>query len=78
MRLLSLIALTFAVLIGVSFAVLNSETVTIHYYIGMQQIPLSILILGTLVLGIFIGWLISIPTIIRLKMEVKRTIRRHG
>jgi len=78
MRLLSLIVLTFAVLIGISFALLNSETVIIRYYIGMQQIPLSILILGTFVLGLLIGWLISILTIIRLKMEVKRTIRRHG
>jgi putative membrane protein len=71
MRLLSLLALTFAVLLGVSFAILNADPVTVHYFLGVRQIPLSILIMSVWVLGIIIGLLASSFTILKLKMELR-------
>ncbi len=78
MRLLSLLILTFAVLLGISFAILNADLVTVHYYIGVQQVPLSILILSVLVLGIVIGLIVSFPTLVRLRMELRRVNRERG
>lgn len=78
MRLLSIITLTFAVLLGVSFAILNSAFVTVHYYVGTQTLPLSLLILGAWVFGIIVGLLISAFKIVGLKMELRRQHRMRG
>lgn len=78
MRVLSLILLTFASLLGVSFAILNSELVTIHYFLGVAEIPLSVLVLGIWVVGILLGVLASSFTILKLKMELHRARRDHG
>jgi len=78
MRVLSLLFLTFAVLLGVSFAILNSDLVTVHYYVGVQKIPLSVLILGVLILGIVIGLIVSFPTLFKLRMELRRLNRERG
>jgi len=78
MRLLSLLALTFAVLVGLSFAVLNADQVSVHYFLGVQQIPLSILILGVWVFGIITGLCVSSLTVLKLKMELRRARRDHG
>lgn len=77
MRLLSLIALTLAVLVGLSFAVLNGEFVVINYYIGSKKVPLSLLILGVWAFGIVVGWLASLPALIRLKLELRRFYRER-
>ncbi len=78
MRLLSIITLTFAVLLGVSFAILNAEPVTVHYYVGTKSVPLSVLILGAWIFGVIIGLLVSAFKIIGLKMELRRQHRAHG
>ncbi len=78
MRLLSIITLTFAVLLGVSFAILNADFVTVHYYVGTKNVPLSVLILGAWVLGVIVGLLISTFKIIGLRMELRRQHRMRG
>jgi putative membrane protein len=78
MRLLSLIGLAFATILGVSFALLNSTSVVVDYYIGAKKMPLSLLILIVLILGIIIGLLASLPSIIRLKLEGRRFLRDRG
>ena len=78
MRVLSLLFLTFAVLLGVSFAILNSDLVTVHYYVGVQKVPLSVLILGVFVLGIVIGLMVSFPRLLKLRMELRRLNRGRG
>lgn len=78
MRLLSIITLTFAVLLGVSFAILNADFVTIHYYVGAKSVPLSVLILGAWIFGVVIGLLISAFKILGLKMELRRQHRVRG
>jgi putative membrane protein len=75
MRLLSLLVLTFVVILGVSFAILNAETVWVHYYIGKKAVPLSLLILGVLIVGIIIGFVATIPRSIRQKLEIRRLKR---
>ncbi|MBP9764371.1 MAG: LapA family protein [Gammaproteobacteria bacterium] len=75
MRLLSIITLTFAVLLGVSFAILNAGFVTVHYYVGTKSLPLSLLILGAWIFGVIVGLLISAFKIIGLRMELRRQHR---
>lgn len=78
MRLLSIITLTFAVLLGVSFAILNAGFVTVHYYIGTKSVPLSLLILGAWIFGVIVGLLISAFKILGLRMELRHQQRVRG
>jgi putative membrane protein len=69
MRIFSFLLLILLVLIGVSFATLNSQTVTINYYLGQHSLPMSLLVI--IVFGI--GGLIGILTTswITLKLKIK-------
>jgi uncharacterized integral membrane protein len=78
MRLLSVITLAFAILLGMSFAILNADFVTVHYYIGTKSVPLSLLILGAWIFGIIVGLLISAFKIVGLRMELRRQHRVRG
>lgn len=78
MRLFSIITLTFAVVLGVSFAILNAGFVTVHYYIGAKSVPLSLLILSTWVFGVIVGLLISAFKILGLRMELRHQQRMRG
>ena len=75
MKILSLIVLTFAALLGIVFALLNGETVSVNYFLGTQKLPLSILIISILILGIFIGWLLTWPRILKLKLQLRKHIK---
>jgi uncharacterized integral membrane protein len=78
MRLFSILTLTFAVLLGVSFAILNADFVTVHYYVGAKSVPLSVLILGSWIFGVLIGLSISAFKILALKRELRRQHRVRG
>ena len=57
------------VVLGLSFAVLNSEPVALNYYFGHRDIPLSMIVVVSLVAGAVIGVLVSAGMIIRLKAQ---------
>lgn len=78
MRLLSILVLSFALLLGITFAVLNSEFVVVRYYIGTQSIPLSVLMLLMWIFGIAIGLLATFPKFLKLKLELRRLRRERG
>jgi putative membrane protein len=73
-----IVLLLLIVLIGISFAALNSDLVNVNYYIGKKEMPLSLLLalvfgFGSL-LGILVGFWILIKTKIknyRLKQRLK-------
>lgn len=75
MRIFSILILSLTALVGISFAVLNAHSVRVNYYIGVREIPLSLLLLLALVLGILIGILSLYPRIFRLKLEIRRLRR---
>ena len=76
MRILSFLLLICLLVLGITFAILNSEFVVVHYYLGAKSLPLSVLMLLVWILGIIIGLLFSIPKIIKLSLELRRL--RHG
>lgn len=78
MRLFSIVILTFALLIGITFAILNSEFVMVRYYLGTKSMPLSVLLLLVWVFGITVGLVFSFPKVLKLQMELRRLRRERG
>lgn len=78
MRLVSILILVILAFVGFSFAILNAQSVAVDYYIGSSEIPLSLLLVGTLILGIFIGLIILLPSILRLKFTIRRLSHTEG
>ncbi len=77
MRLITWIVMSIFILIVVSFACLNAETVKLHYYLGTQELPLSILLIGSLIIGMLIGLIVSWFKIIKLKIQLRRAQQQH-
>lgn len=80
MRIFSILILSLVALLGISFAILNAHPVSVHYYIGARDVPLSLLLFLSLVLGILIGLFSLYPRIFKLKLENRRLRRsvNHG
>lgn len=55
MRILQIVLLTLIALLGITFACLNAEPIPLHYYVGVKNLPLSLLLILTLILGCFLG-----------------------
>jgi putative membrane protein len=75
-RLLGFLLLVILVVLGLSFAVLNSESVALNYYFGARDIPLSMIVVVSLVAGAVTGVLVSLGTIVRLKQQAGSLRRR--
>ncbi|MDB6096654.1 MAG: hypothetical protein JWM09_932 [Francisellaceae bacterium] len=55
----------------ISFASLNATLVPVHYYVGSKNLPLSLLLISSFIIGIFFGLLVQSIKVIRLKIENK-------
>jgi putative membrane protein len=71
-RLLGFLLLVVLVVLGLSFAVLNAEPVSLNYYFGYREIPLSMIVVLSLAAGATIGVLVSMGMILRLKQQAAR------
>lgn len=67
MRIFSTIIVLAIILIGLTFAILNSSPVVLNYYFGQSEISLSLLLASTLGFGAAIGLLLFSPTFFKLK-----------
>jgi putative membrane protein len=68
-RLIGFLFVVVLVVAGLSFAVLNSQPVTLNYYFGYRDIPLSMIVVLSLAAGAIIGVLVSAGQIVRLKAQ---------
>jgi putative membrane protein len=75
-RLFGLLLLIVLAVFGLSFAVLNAEPVSLNYYFGYRDIPLSMIVVLSLALGAVIGIFFSMGMILRLKQQVGGLRRR--
>jgi len=75
-RLLGFLLLIGLVVLGLSFAVLNAEPVSLNYYFGYRDIPLSMIVVLSLAAGALIGVLVSMGMILRLKQQAGRLRRK--
>ncbi|MEJ2362346.1 MAG: LapA family protein [Gammaproteobacteria bacterium] len=60
------------ILFGVIFAMLNAQNIQLNYYFGTQQLPLSLAIVLSMLVGAILGVLASIRLILRSRREISR------
>jgi putative membrane protein len=78
-RLLKAIFFFLVLVIGLVLHVKNGQLVTVNYYLGSVELPVSLLITGTLLCGALLGFLVDLTIILSLKRKVSglnRTIKR--
>ncbi|MCD4832965.1 MAG: LapA family protein [Bacteroidales bacterium] len=68
----SLIIGLLSALLLVVFALQNSDPVVLDFIIGnpVEETPLSLVLLVTIIIGIFVGLLLSYPTLKKLKTNI--------
>jgi len=76
MRYLSYLFFFVLILLGISFAELNADPVYFNYYVGAHKISLSLLLVFSLGAGAFLGVLITLISILKLKTENHRLKKR--
>jgi len=76
MRIMSYLFLLIIVLIGVTFATLNADKVTIHYYLGSSSMPLSLLLVLVLALGSLLGMIVVFWLLLKVKIKNYRLRQR--
>lgn len=69
MRIVTYLLLLIVILIGITFAVLNPNAVTVNYYIGQKTLPLSLLIVFIFALGCFFGLLVGGWLLLKVKLK---------
>jgi putative membrane protein len=69
MRIFTYIFILAIILLGVTFATLNSEAVTINYYLGEKTLALSVLLVSVFSTGCLLGILVGLGIVIRLKLK---------
>jgi putative membrane protein len=67
-RIVSYFFLLVIVLFGMTFATLNSESVTINYYLGVTSIPLSLLLVLVFAFGCLIGMIVGFWLLFKSKL----------
>lgn len=76
MRFLKSLFITLIALFGITFACLNAQPTLINYFIGNTQLPLSLLLAITLILGSFLGILAMISLYFHQKTQKLRLEHR--
>ena len=76
MRLLRYILFIVLLLLALSFALLNADPVSISYYLGTSQVPLSILLVFAFGMGCIIGLLVSMSWYLRSKWQARKLANR--
>jgi putative membrane protein len=56
-------------MIGAAFAVMNADTVKLNYYFGVQELPLSVILVGAIGVGALLGVLATLVGSLKLKRE---------
>jgi lipopolysaccharide assembly protein A len=69
MRIISYVVFLGIILIGITFAALNSAPVTINYYLGTKSIALSLLLVFALGVGIILGLIFGLISWVKIKKE---------
>lgn len=76
MRIFSYIVAIILIFLGITFSILNATPVALNYYVGTTHISLSLLLVLTLGAGILIGFVVSLPPLLRAKRKIYRLKNR--
>lgn len=69
MRIISYIFLLIIVIFGMTFATLNSDSVTINYYFDVSSLPLSLLVVIVFALGCLLGMVVGLWLLFKSKLQ---------
>lgn len=69
MRILTCFIVLIVILIGITFATLNSGPVTIHYYVGQHTFSLSLLLVLVFSAGSLLGLIVGFWLLLKLKVK---------
>lgn len=75
-RLVDLVAITIIAVLGLSFAILNTDVVQLNYYFASIRVPLSLLLIMVLFVGAILGALSTVGILLRQRAEIGRLRRR--
>lgn len=75
-RLVDLVAITIIAVLGLSFAILNTDVVQLNYYFASIRVPLSLLLIMVLFVGALLGALSTVGILLRQRAEIRRLRRR--
>lgn len=76
MRIVSLFFVLVIVIFGMTFATLNSDSVTINYYVGQYSLPLSLLLVLVFAGGCLVGMVAGLWLLVKARIEAHRLSHR--
>jgi putative membrane protein len=71
-RILTIIIFIIVFVVGIAFSAINNDPVTLNYYLGTLSIPLSIVVVISIILGLVLGALAIFMTSLQLRYENRR------
>ncbi len=71
-RIVIFVLLLLVTLLGLSFALMNAESVQLNYYLGTLQAPLSLVVVLAIILGAGLGVLASLSIVVGQKRELAK------
>jgi len=75
-RVIGLIVLLVVLVLGLSFSLLNAHPVTVEYYLGKTDLPLSLALVIALFLGAVLGVLASLGIVVRQRRALSKLRKR--
>ena len=71
-RIITFIVLLLVTLLGLSFALMNAESVKLEYYFGSLEAPLSLVVVLAMIVGAALGVLASVGIVVGQKRELAK------
>lgn len=76
-RVLYLAIAVLVALSGLAFHIRNKQDIVLDYFAGTVTVELSLVVVGSLVLGVGLGALVMSSTVLRQTAEIRRLKRRQ-
>jgi len=76
LRIIKLSLVLLALIVGLLLHLKNSQRVAIDYYLGIIELPLSVMLVLAVCAGVVLGVLAGIPILVKLKRENLRLLKR--
>jgi putative membrane protein len=71
-RIITFIVLLLVTLLGLTFALMNAESVKLDYYFGSMQAPLSLVVVVAIIIGAGLGVFASMGIVLGQKRELAK------
>lgn len=71
-RIITFVVLLLVTLLGLTFALMNADTVQLDYYFGSLQAPLSLVVVIAMIIGAALGVLASVSIVVGQKREMAK------